>query len=60
VSSDELWALHEVGLRPNGVKRVLHPEVGLLELQSVGSPAELEREGQSFRGAHDPCLRQGV
>jgi transcriptional regulator with XRE-family HTH domain len=28
----ELWALHEVGLRPNGAKRVLHPEVGLLEL----------------------------
>lgn len=28
----ELWALHEVGLRPDGAKRVLHPEVGLLEL----------------------------
>jgi transcriptional regulator with XRE-family HTH domain len=28
----ELWGLHEVGLRPTGVKRVLHPEVGLLEL----------------------------
>jgi transcriptional regulator with XRE-family HTH domain len=27
-----LWARHEVGLRPNGAKRVLHPEVGLLEL----------------------------
>ncbi|MEI5675930.1 MULTISPECIES: helix-turn-helix transcriptional regulator [unclassified Nocardioides] len=28
----ELWQLHEVGLRPGDVKRVVHPEVGLLEL----------------------------
>lgn len=28
----EVWALHEVGLRPPEVKRFLHPEVGALEL----------------------------
>ncbi|SDC80971.1 helix-turn-helix transcriptional regulator [Nocardioides lianchengensis] len=28
----DLWQLHEVGLRPGDVKRVVHPEVGLLEL----------------------------
>jgi hypothetical protein len=28
----QLWARHEVGLRPPEVKRFLHPEVGMLEL----------------------------
>lgn len=28
----EVWAEHEVGIRPREVKRFLHPEVGLLEL----------------------------
>ncbi|MBJ7470163.1 MAG: helix-turn-helix domain-containing protein [Solirubrobacteraceae bacterium] len=28
----ELWAKHEVGLRPNDVKRFVHPSVGALEL----------------------------
>ncbi|HZG05684.1 MAG TPA: helix-turn-helix transcriptional regulator [Streptomyces sp.] len=28
----KLWDLHEIGLLPRGPKRVLHPEVGLLEL----------------------------
>jgi transcriptional regulator with XRE-family HTH domain len=28
----ELWALHEVGLRPSAVKRFEHPELGRLEL----------------------------
>lgn len=28
----QLWAQHEVGIRPNDVKRFVHPEVGLLEL----------------------------
>ena len=28
-----LWAEHEVGIRPNDVKRFIHPEVGALELQ---------------------------
>jgi transcriptional regulator with XRE-family HTH domain len=27
-----LWAAHEVGIRPSEVKRFLHPEVGLLQL----------------------------
>ncbi|GHE07463.1 helix-turn-helix transcriptional regulator [Klenkia taihuensis] len=29
----EVWARHEVGLRPTDGKRLVHPEVGLLELQ---------------------------
>ena len=29
----EVWATHEVGLRPGPVKRFIHPQVGLLELQ---------------------------
>lgn len=29
----EVWARHEVGIRPRAVKRYVHPEVGLLELQ---------------------------
>jgi len=29
----EVWARHEVGLRPQEHKRFVHPEVGLLELQ---------------------------
>ena len=28
-----LWSEHEVGVRPNDVKRFIHPEVGALELQ---------------------------
>jgi transcriptional regulator with XRE-family HTH domain len=28
-----VWARHEVGIRPRTVKRYVHPEVGLLELQ---------------------------
>lgn len=28
-----LWATHEVGVRPDDVKRYLHPSIGLLELQ---------------------------
>jgi transcriptional regulator with XRE-family HTH domain len=27
-----LWEAHEIGVRPDGVKRLLHPEVGALEL----------------------------
>jgi hypothetical protein len=27
-----LWDQHEVGIRPQDVKRLVHPEVGLLEL----------------------------
>ncbi|GAA4314595.1 helix-turn-helix transcriptional regulator [Klenkia terrae] len=29
----QVWATHEVGVRPRPVKRFVHPEVGLLELQ---------------------------
>ncbi|WP_082538510.1 MULTISPECIES: helix-turn-helix transcriptional regulator [unclassified Pseudonocardia] len=29
----EIWAAHEVGLRPPGSKRFVHPEVGPLELE---------------------------
>lgn len=37
-----LWEAHEVGLRPDEVKRVRHPEVGLLELncQTLIDPAQ--------------------
>ena len=28
----ERWHDHEIGIRPNEVKRFVHPEVGLLEL----------------------------
>lgn len=28
----DLWARHEIGIRPRGIKRYQHPEVGLLEL----------------------------
>ncbi|NAZ88607.1 helix-turn-helix transcriptional regulator [Kineococcus indalonis] len=28
----QLWEVHEVGLRPHGVKRFVHPRVGALEL----------------------------
>ena len=28
----QVWATHEVGIRPNAVKRYVHPEVGELEL----------------------------
>lgn len=34
--SDEfaaLWDRHEIGLRPAGGKRLIHPEVGLLDLE---------------------------
>jgi len=27
-----LWEAHEIGVRPGGVKRLVHPEVGPLEL----------------------------
>jgi hypothetical protein len=27
-----LWEAHEIGVRPDGVKRLVHPEVGLVEL----------------------------
>jgi transcriptional regulator with XRE-family HTH domain len=35
-----IWAAHDVGIRPNEVKRFVHPEVGLLELscQSLRDP----------------------
>ena len=29
----ELWERHEVGIRPRGTKRFVHPELGLLELE---------------------------
>lgn len=29
----ELWDVHEIGIRPQEVKRFVHPEVGALELQ---------------------------
>lgn len=43
--SDEfrtLWARHEVGVRPNEIKRFVHPEVGLLELacQTLVDPTQ--------------------
>ncbi len=28
-----VWALHEVGVRPDELKRFVHPELGELELQ---------------------------
>jgi len=36
------WDLHEVGLRPNEVKRFMHPELGALELtcQSLIDPSQ--------------------
>lgn len=36
----ELWATHEVGLRPNATKHFVHPELGGLELtcQSLADP----------------------
>lgn len=38
----ELWAGHEIGLRPNELKRFVHPEVGALELhcQTLHDPAQ--------------------
>lgn len=40
-----LWDRHEVGVRPDAVKRFLHPEVGLLELncQSLLEPDQSHR-----------------
>nr|WP_196791647.1 helix-turn-helix transcriptional regulator [Motilibacter deserti] len=29
----EVWGAHEVGVRPDGVKRYVHPEVGALDLE---------------------------
>ncbi len=47
-SSDEfraLWEANEVGIRPNELKRFVHPEVGLLELhcQSLVDPDQSHR-----------------
>ncbi len=41
----ELWDRHEVGVRPDAVKRFRHPEVGLLELncQSLLDPDQSHR-----------------
>ena len=38
----ELWERHEVGITPREVKRYLHPEVGLLELncQVLNDPVQ--------------------
>jgi transcriptional regulator with XRE-family HTH domain len=40
-----LWKDHEVGIRPNEVKRFIHPEVGMLELncQSLLDPDQSHR-----------------
>jgi transcriptional regulator with XRE-family HTH domain len=41
----EVWALHEVGVRPGATKRYRHPEVGLLELtcQTLLDPDQSHR-----------------
>ena len=41
----QVWALHEVGLRPGETKRYQHPEVGLLELtcQTLLDPDQSHR-----------------
>ena len=41
----ELWDRHEVGVRPDAIKRFRHPEVGLLELncQSLLDPDQSHR-----------------
>ena len=41
----DLWVGHEVGVRPTEVKRFLHPEVGMLELncQTLLDPDQSHR-----------------
>jgi hypothetical protein len=41
----DVWNAHEVGVRPNEVKRFVHPEVGALELncQTLLDPQQSHR-----------------
>jgi transcriptional regulator with XRE-family HTH domain len=41
----QLWELHEVGIRPDGMKRFVHPEVGRMELhcQTLLDPDQSHR-----------------